>query len=293
MGKGHSDLPPICETKYKLSMTNLHLLPHSPQVGEVGHTTDRCIMGPFLHSSLKGMLEEAGDIMVKYNSSDFLTNDTQLIFAPGNYSLDSEIVVENVHSFSMSVEPIFSSKAVIICDHNTRFKFRNISIVTVSGFDFVGCLESLVVSVDHFQLENSKFHGRAVVTGTVLTIYDSIATLNRIVFMSAIEVNFLDDVAFINSSEYCPTELSNRVTVVLSLARSDVVVTQSQFEGNNVGLGRVIDNYDSDITIFNTTFVNNSVKRYCCSYNCCFTGGIVYANNPHGSTAKLYDNKFV
>ena len=132
-----------------------------------------------------------------------------------------------------------------------------------------------------------------MVNGTVLTIYDSIATLDRVAFMSAIEVNFLDDVAFINSSEYFPTELSNRVIVVLSLARSDVVVTQSWFEGNNVGLGRVIDNYDSDITIFNTTFVNNCVKRYCCSYNCCFTGGIVYANNPHGSTMKLYDNKFV
>ena len=62
-----------------------------------------------------------------YNSSNFLTNDTQLIFAPGNYSLDSEILVENVHSFSMSVEPIFLSKAVIICDHNARFEFRNIS----------------------------------------------------------------------------------------------------------------------------------------------------------------------
>ena len=34
-----------------------------------------------------------------------------------------------------------------------------VSIVTVSAFDFVGCFESLVVSVDRFQLENSKFHG--------------------------------------------------------------------------------------------------------------------------------------
>ena len=91
------------------------------------------------------------------NSSDFLTNDTQLIFAPGNYSLESEILVENVHSFSMFVESIFSSKAVIICDHNARFKFRNIDIVTVSGFDFVGCFENFVVSVGHFQIENSNF----------------------------------------------------------------------------------------------------------------------------------------
>ena len=56
------------------------------------------------------------------NSSDFLTSDTQLIFAPGNYCLDSEILAENVHSFSMFVEPIFSSKAVMTCDHNARFE---------------------------------------------------------------------------------------------------------------------------------------------------------------------------
>ena len=35
------------------------------------------------------------------NSIDYLTNDTTLIFSPGNYSLESELVIENVHSFSM------------------------------------------------------------------------------------------------------------------------------------------------------------------------------------------------
>ena len=115
------------------------------------------------------------------NSSDFLTNDTQLIFAPGNYSLESEILVENVHSFSMFVESIFSSKAVIICDHNARFEFRNIDIVTVSGLDFVGCFENLVVSVGHFQIENSNF---VVRHGTIFTIGESTATLDRIAFIA-------------------------------------------------------------------------------------------------------------
>ena len=58
-------------------------------------------------------------------------------------------------------------------------------------------------------------------------------------------------------------------------------------------LGRVIENYDSDMMIFNTTFVNNSAARYCFSYNCCFTGGIVYSNSSHISTLKILDSKFV
>ena len=225
-----------------------------------------------------------------YNSSNFLTNDTQLIFAPGNYSLDSEILVENVHSFSMSVEPIFSSKAVIICDHNARFEFRNINIVTVSGLDFVGCFENLVVFVGHYKFENSHFYGQTVVNGTVLTIDESTATLDRLAFISTVGTNLQDGVAyyFVNSSEYCPTD---RTTGVLS-RRSVVVITQSWFEGNSVGLGRVIDNYDSDIMIFNTTFVSNSATKYC-NYNCCSSGGIVAANGLQGSTMKIYDSKFV
>ena len=224
-----------------------------------------------------------------YNSIDFLTNDTQLIFAPGNYSLDSEILVENVHSFSMFVEPIFSSKAVIICDHNARFEFRNINIVTVSGLDFVGCFENLVVSVGHLKLKNSHFHGQAVVNGTVLIIDESTATLDRVAFISTVGT-YLQDGAYdyVNSSEYCPTE---RATGVLS-RRSVIVIAQSWFEGNSVGLGRVIDNYDSNIMIFNTTFVNNNATTYCC-YNCCFTGSIVAANSLQNSTMKIYNSKFV
>ena len=227
-----------------------------------------------------------------FNSSNFLTNDTQLIFAPGNYSLESEILVENVHSFSMSVMPIFSSKVVIICDHNARFEFRNISIVTVSGLDFVGCFENYVLSIGHFQIEKSKFHRKAVANGTVLTIDESISTLDRVVFITTVGTNLQDGAAYVNSSEGCPTALTDRAIGVLS-RRSVIVVTQSWFEGNNVGLGRVIDNYDSDIMIFNTTFVNNSAKRFCYSYNCCFTGSIVYASGLQGCTVKLYGNKFV
>ena len=61
------------------------------------------------------------------NSINYLTNDTRLISLPGNYSLESNLLVENIHSFSMSAWPIVSSKAaaVITCGHNVRFKFRN------------------------------------------------------------------------------------------------------------------------------------------------------------------------
>ena len=61
------------------------------------------------------------------NSSDYITDGTTLIFSPGTYSLESELVIESVHSFSMLAWPGSSSKVVITCGHNTRFEFRNVS----------------------------------------------------------------------------------------------------------------------------------------------------------------------
>jgi hypothetical protein len=56
-----------------------------------------------------------------------------------------EHVIEEVHSFSVFVWPGSSSKAVITCGHNARFEFGNISTVTVSGLEFVGCFHNHLI----------------------------------------------------------------------------------------------------------------------------------------------------
>ena len=222
------------------------------------------------------------------NSSDYLTNDTTLIFSSGNWSLESELIVENVHSFSMFAWPSFSSTAVIVCGHNARFEFRNVSIVTVSGLEFVGCLENHVVSVGQFQLKDSFFfgNGQTIVNSTVLTIVESTANLDRVAFISVVQLQ-----------ENCTATNSpmNRM-IGISLNRSTTRVTQSWFEGNKVVLGGLIyDEFGSDITIVNTTFVNNSASNpfyHGCNITVGISSGIVYAKS-HGSAVKLYDSKFV
>ena len=98
------------------------------------------------------------------NLSDYLANNItlSLIFLPGKYSLESELVVEDVHSFSMYAWPGSSSKIEIACGacgYDARFEFRNVSIITISGLEFVGCYDNHVISVHRFQLENSGFLG--------------------------------------------------------------------------------------------------------------------------------------
>ena len=74
------------------------------------------------------------------NSSNYLKNETRLVFAPGNYTLESELIVENIHSFSISVDScIPSSKVVVICVNSARIRFRNVSRVVVCGVDFDEC----------------------------------------------------------------------------------------------------------------------------------------------------------
>ena len=150
------------------------------------------------------------------NTSDYLTDDTSLNFAPGNYSLDSELIVENIYSFSMYtlLDPTHSSsKAIIMCGHGARFEFSHISIVIVSGLDFVGCSQNHIVSVGFIQLENSAFYsnccGYADINGTTVIIEESSASLARVTFTSAVGHNVValespeKNDCFINEKCHC------------------------------------------------------------------------------------------
>ena len=196
----------------------------------------------------------------------------------------------------MSVWPGSSSKAVINCGHNcnARFEFGNVSTVTVSGLEFVGCFENYVISVDQVQLENSGFYGngQAIVSGTVLSIEESTASLDRVAFTLAVEK--LQTSAAPQVPEDCNARMIETMDEVIGilLKRSCISITQSRFEGNKVGLGAVIyDEFGSDITISTTIFINNSATQYYSS-NCCFAGGIVYVSSQQGSTVKIYHSKF-
>ena len=211
------------------------------------------------------------------NLSDYLTNDTRLIFSPGNYRLESDLIVENVHSFSVFAWPWYSSKAVIVCDHNARFEFKNVNVVTVSGLEFVGCFENYVVSVSQFHLESSSFfgHGLAIDNGTVLTIDESTANLDRVAFISVTVVNLPE----ISYTVHAPMD----TVIGISLKTSTIRITNSLFKGNSGGV--IYDGFGSDITIVNTTFVNNSASDLFLDHR--------YIITSHGSAVKIYNSEFV
>ena len=122
--------------------------------------------------------------------------------------------------------------------------------------EFVGCFNNYVVSVYQFQLENSVFlgNGQVMVNGTVLSIEDSTANLERVVFSSIIDAP--PHVQELPYPENCTAAIIltvKKVTGIL-LDRSSITITRSQFEGNNVGpIGGIIyDEFGSSVTIVNT-----------------------------------------
>ena len=120
------------------------------------------------------------------NFSDFLANDTTLIFMPGYHTLESKLVVEHVYSFSMSGAYLPSSEAVIVCKCQAMFEFRDISMITVSGLGFLGCVQNQFISVFRFQLRVSKFYNQAEINSTILTLSDSNASLDKVAFIPAV-----------------------------------------------------------------------------------------------------------
>ena len=244
------------------------------------------------------------------NSIDYLMNDTRLILSPGNYSLESVFIVENLHYFSMTffMWPISltSSKAIITCGPNARFEFRNVSHVAMSGLEFVGCFESQVVSVGCFLLKSSGFFGysQATVNGTVLIIDGSTATLESVMFVSVIDepLPTPQELLGLANSTGAQINFTTDQVIGILLKRSNISITHGWFEGNNVGpIGAVIyDEFGSDITIINTTFVNNSAAYninytsfMCkCYSDCSATSGIIYTKSLEG-TITIYESKFI
>ena len=230
------------------------------------------------------------------NSSDYLSNYTSLNFTPGNHSLEADLIVANVRSFSMLLETSSDlRRAVITCGFQARIEFINVSVVVVSGFEFAGCTGSKAVSISQLKLQNSIFHSQINLNGTVLTLDGSTATLDEVQFLG--ESGRPNESNFTLKAESCMNK-SFGITGnygVLLLKISIVTIKRSLFEGYTLTepTATVINaKYGSDINIFNSTFLRNSVLRrynhYC--YSCGCTRSIL--NTDSKSTVRVCYSQF-
>ena len=121
------------------------------------------------------------------NSSKYLTNTTTLIFTPGRHTIEVELAIKNIHSFSMLTKTNPSTPTEIVCYGHAKFTFSNISTVNVSGFRFSGCTGNQILSVGQFHLKKSTFYGHDGVNvsgcGTIWTVAKTVSYLESVSFM--------------------------------------------------------------------------------------------------------------
>ena len=202
------------------------------------------------------------------NSSNYLTNNTTLIFTPGSHTIEVEVSIKYVHSFAMLAETNPLTPTEIVCYNHANFIFNNVSIVTVIGFKFSGCIGNQILSVSQFHLKKSMFYGQVQVNdcicGTVLTMAKTVSCLERISFK--LHYNYIEQLQNYTLSrpmrfmDTCPG-------VILHADASIVAIKESIFAGNHWKL--LHSKSGSNISISSTTFSSNKANH----------GGILYATS--------------
>jgi hypothetical protein len=168
-------------------------------------------------------------------------DNVTLIFASGSYDLESDFLIEDVDSFSMVNEP-FSMTHRIVCRPGARFEFRNVSIITIRGLDFVDCYGNVFVSVGRFHLTESTFYSHPERDGTTLYITESTAHLERVAFLATTESaqDHAITTVTLKPRENCSATIYRIVT-----NNSDVIIEETLFDTSIVGEGAVISDLDN------------------------------------------------
>ena len=212
------------------------------------------------------------------------SDNITLHFASGNHNLESDLIVQDINSFVIFAEP-FSSSTRIICDRDTKFEFRNVSSIAITGINFIGCSGNQLKSVGQFYITNCTFYNHPEVDGTTLNIAESTAYLEKVAFLSLAEnVKYRVDTS-LQPQENCTLDSETIYRILVN--NSITVVTQSLFHKSVIGVGAVIRSVESsNIAISNSTFMNN--RASCCSNMTC-AGAILRVSQGR---MHIHDSRF-
>ena len=178
---------------------------------------------------------------------NYSSNFTSLQMLPGIHHINLSVFVQTIYSLKVN-----GSNATILCN-GSFFDFRWIDRINIHGVRLMGCRETSFTSVRELTISDAHFEQDSPV------ILDSV--LNATIKNSSI----------INGSKLLVH--SSTLTVKTSLF-SNLTATDGYFEWNQDPYGGAIRTENSNITIEQCVFLNNSLYPLNSS-----RGGAVYANN--------------
>ena len=244
-----------------------------------------------IHTDCKGQARASCldlSVLAAETSSYFDTNtNTTLIFQQGNHFLNSEFSVSGENLLLLSNNQTFES-VNITCSDNTGLSFTNISQLTISGLNFVGC-SATIGQVDQFTVGDSNFDGENVnssalelnqtninILGSSFTSY-TVGTYQKY-------VQFLDEINHPYSLVYVLSD-DARIGGALMVTNSNLTINDSFFANNSAQLGGAIFvGQGSSVNVNNCTFVGNSATN-CTDDDRCI-GGALFIDNACTVTAQ-------
>ena len=176
------------------------------------------------------------------NTSQYLKDDTILVFQREQHSLVSQLTVISVTRFALIAETVSNnsgSDVNIVCSEN--FIFESVSEVYIKGVLFVNCTQN-VNNVDQITLDNCTFDGQSQ-NGAVFHVSNSTASFTYCRFMCT--------PGLFETSHY------NRYYQVCAIfsTHSDISILKSVFEKNGPGNGVAIQVMEeSELFVTDTSF---------------------------------------
>ena len=236
------------------------------------------------------------------NLDIYLAWNTTLVFLPGDHSLGES-------DFSVTDDPVSlnlkSRSAKVHCDLFGSFVFQNVSMIHVSGIEFLKCA-FFFSSVDHIVIKDTVFTGQVALETTlefyecytiIISSYFTFATGPGITVTSSNLTVILTVVEGSSEGALSAKRNSNIVIVnskvmnnvmtcslcsVMQFSESHVIVNGSKFENNSVVEdGGVLLVHKSEMSIYNSTFVSNTAE---------FMGGIF---NTYLTKLSVHVSEFV
>ena len=196
-------------------------------------TSERCLIEPCLTLA-----------QFANNTSEYLDSNTTLIFKPGNHTLNSQLTVSMVANFSIIPYSLsVTSDTNVVCGSFGRLDIYNVSIISILGINFIGCVSNRVISVRHLSVENSCFLGHENVSGRALQIIDTNGSIVDNLFAE-----------MVNS-----TDPEN---VAVQLTRSNISIIKCVFKEIISTNGAIFCEQYSTVNILKSTFyISQSVNQ--------------------------------
>ena len=207
----------------------------------------------------------------QYVANPSLSSNIVFELHPGNHSLDSELQVSNINSFTMRANT--SAIGLVTCSQQLHqpFYFSRVQQIHVSGITFVGCgMELNYITNATFERNSFVNRTRCCYRGVVLYAYYS-SVLIRLCFVSNNRVYYgaiygdrstliMEQITFSSNFPCC----SNSRGGALYLSTGNIHILNSNFSSNSAGStsghGGAVYFDGSNITVTNSTFINNTAN---------------------------------